>query len=79
MSCFLKGRARHCGASCPSPCMGHLMTTAKLNFTIGVAAICSPAWMDALKETSQIAAALVPFFGLALVIMQMIKLGRGDK
>lgn len=59
--------------------MGRLMTTAKLNYTIGVAAILSPAWTDALKETSQIAAALVPFFGLALVIMQMIKLGRGGK
>lgn len=55
------------------------MTTAKLNYTIGAAAILSPAWMDALKETSQIAAALVPFFGLALVIMQMIKLGGGGR
>lgn len=59
--------------------MGRLMTTAKFNFAIGVAAILSPAWMDALKETSQIAAALVPFFGLALVIMQMIKLWRDDR
>lgn len=55
------------------------MTAAKLNYTIGIAAILSPAWMDGLKEISQIAAALVPFFGLALVIVQMIKLGRGGK
>lgn len=53
------------------------MTSAKINYAIGVAAILSPAWMDGLKEVSQITAALVPFFGLALVIMQMIKLGKG--
>lgn len=55
------------------------MTPAKLNYAIGLAAILSPAWMDLLKDASQVAAALVPFGGLALVIMQMIKLGRGGK
>lgn len=55
------------------------MTTAKLNYAIALAAIVSPAWLDILKEFSQIAAALMPFFGIALVVMQMIKLGRGDK
>lgn len=55
------------------------MTTAKLNYAIGLAAILSPAWMDALKEISQVAGALTPFFGLALIITQMVKLGKGDK
>ena len=55
------------------------MTTAKINCVIAFAAIISPAWLDILKEVSQIAAALMPFFGIALVIMQMIKLGRRDK
>jgi hypothetical protein len=32
-----------------------------------------------LKESSQIAAALMPFFGLALVILQIVKLGRNGK
>ena len=55
------------------------MTTAKLNFMIAFAAIFSPAWIELLKEFSEVAAALVPVFGLALIIMQMIKLGRRDK
>lgn len=55
------------------------MTTAKLNYTIAFAAILSPAWLDVLKDFSQIAAALMPIFGIALIIMQMIKIGRGDK
>lgn len=55
------------------------MTSAKLNFAIATAAIVSPAWLDILKESSQIAAALMPFFGLALVILQIIKLGRNGK
>lgn len=53
------------------------MTAAKFNYAIGIAAILSPAWMDPLKEASQVAAALVPFFGLALCVMQMIRLGKG--
>lgn len=55
------------------------MTSAKLNFIIAFAAIVSPAWLETLREVSQIAAALMPFFGLALIIMQMIKLGRDDR
>lgn len=55
------------------------MTSAKLNYAIGVAAILSPAWIDTLKEVSQIAGALTPFFGLALIVMQIVKLGKGDK
>jgi hypothetical protein len=55
------------------------MTSAKLNFTIATAAIFSPAWLDILNESSQIAAALMPFFGLALVILQTVKLGRNGK
>ncbi len=56
-----------------------LMATAKFNFVIATAAIFSPAWLDLLKESSQIAAALMPFFGLALVILQIVKLGRDGK
>ena len=55
------------------------MTSAKFNFAIALAAIFSQAWLDILKETSQVAAALMPFFGLALVILQIIKLGRDRK
>lgn len=55
------------------------MTSAKFNFAIATAAIFSPAWLDTLKEISQIAAALMPFFGLALVILQIVKLGRSGK
>ncbi len=55
------------------------MTTAKLNYAIAFAAILSPAWLDVLKDFSQIAAALMPIFGIALVIMQMVRRGRGEK
>lgn len=55
------------------------MTSAKLNFAIALAAIFSQAWLDILKDSSQIAAALMPFFGLALIILQIIKLGRSGK
>lgn len=53
------------------------MTTFK-NFTIAVAAIISPFWLDILKDVSQVAAALLPFFGIALAVLQIIKL-RNDK
>ena len=49
------------------------MTTFK-NFTIAVAAIISPFWLDILKDVSQVAAALLPFFGIALAVLQIIKL-----
>lgn len=55
------------------------MTSAKLNFMLAFAAILSPAWLEILKEFSQIAASLMPVFGLALIIMQMIRLGQRDK
>lgn len=52
------------------------MTSTKLNFAIALAAIFSQAWLDLLNEFSQIAAALMPFCGLALIIMQIIRLSR---
>ena len=48
------------------------------NFSIAGAAIISPFWLDILKDVSQVAAALLPFFGIALAILQIIKL-RSDK
>ena len=53
------------------------MTTLK-NFTIAAAAIISPLWLDFLKEVSQVAAALLPFFGILLAVLQIIKL-KNDK
>jgi tellurite resistance protein TehA-like permease len=52
--------------------------TSLRNFTIAVAAIISPFWLDILKDVSQVAAALLPFFGIALAILQIVKL-RKDK
>lgn len=54
------------------------MSTIKLNFGVAAAAIISPFWLDILQGISQIAAALLPFFGIALAILQIIKL-RDDK
>lgn len=58
--------------------MGALMTSMKINFSIAGAAIISPFWLDVLKDISQVAAALLPFFGIALAILQIVKL-RNDK
>jgi hypothetical protein len=52
--------------------------TSLRNFTLAVAAIVSPFWLDILKDVSQVAAALLPFFGIALAILQIVKL-RNDK
>lgn len=50
------------------------MTSAKFNFGIAIAAVFSQTWLDPLRELSQIAAALMPFFGLVLIILQIIRL-----
>lgn len=55
------------------------MTSTKLNFAIALAAIFTQTWLNLLNELSQIAAALMPFCGLALIIMQIIKLSRSRK
>ena len=55
------------------------MTSTKLNVIIALAAIFSRPWLDLLNEFSQVAAALMPFFGLVLIILQIIKLHQGNK
>lgn len=47
---------------------------AKFNFSIAAAAVSSWWWLEPLQSVSQVAAALVPFFGIALIVMQMIRL-----
>jgi hypothetical protein len=54
------------------------MTVLK-NFTLAGAAVVSPLWLDALKDVSTIAAALLPFFGIALAIIQIVKLSKDKK
>jgi len=61
-----------------SPHVGDSSMTTVKNFTIAAAAIISPFWLDILKDMSQVAAALLPFFGIALAILQIIKL-KNDK
>lgn len=56
---------------------GTTVTTIK-NFAIAGAAVISPFWLGLLKDASEIAAALMPFFGIALIIMQMRKLKKRD-
>jgi hypothetical protein len=59
---------------CPHHHAGDSYMTILKNFTIAAAAIVSPFWLDILKDVSQVAAALLPFFGIALAILQIIKL-----
>ena len=54
------------------------MTTAK-NLAIAGAAILSPFWLAVLKDASEIAAALLPFFGIALAVLQIVRLVRDRK
>lgn len=50
------------------------MTTMKINFSIAAALVASPWWLKTLAEVSTVAAILLPIFGLALAVMQIIRL-----
>jgi hypothetical protein len=44
------------------------------NFTIAIAAMVSPFWLDWLKTASSGAATLLPIAGLLLAVLQIIRL-----
>jgi hypothetical protein len=50
------------------------MITAKINFGIAFAAVITPAWLNFLGEISPALALILQLLGIALALLQIVKL-----